>query len=146
MQPVGYALGMLLLPLMTATALADPAVDVDIVGVRDVSIGVGGASFVIEAQVTRGKWPPIRLRGLDYTVEIGGRAVGGSSFDDGTRLAVDAPTTISVPCRLDMGASAMAVLGGLANGDVSVKIHGEARASVLLFPWTFDFETNLFKI
>ena len=40
---------------------------------------------------------------------------------------------------------AVAVMGGLADGDVSVLIRGEARASVLLFPWTFEFETDLFR-
>jgi len=131
--------------LLTAVAMADPAVDVELTGVRDVSVGLDGASFVIEAAVTRGKWPPITLKGIDYTVEIGGREVGGSTYQERTRLAVDTPTIITVPCHLDMGASAMAVMGGLADGDVSVLIRGEARASVLLFPWTFEFETDLFR-
>ena len=131
--------------LLTSAAHAAPAIAVDITGVRDVSVGLDGASFTIVAEITRGKWPPVTLKGIDYTVELGGREVGGSTWEARTRLGVNDPTTITVPCRLDLGASAMAVLGGLADGDVTVQVKGAARASVLLFPWTFDFTSDVFR-
>lgn len=137
---------MLLLSMTLATAEAAPEIETRLVEVQNVQIGMGGASFTALVELTRRSGPPMVLKELEYQLLVDGQPVGGASTEKrSTRLKKDQPTLVDIPGEIGPSAGA-SVLRAAASGKIEVKVVGEARARVFIFPVTVPFETEVLRI
>ncbi len=136
---------MLLLSLSLSTAEATPQIDTRLVELQDVKVGMTGASFTAMVELTRRSGPPLVLKEVSYQLLVDGQPVGAASTEKrSTRLKKHEPTLIDIPGQI--GASAgVSVLQAAARGKIEVKVVGEARTRVLVFPVTVPFETEVLR-
>jgi hypothetical protein len=136
---------LLALLLQTTLALAREApVQVRPVDLRSVQIGLGGASFdlVLEAERTRGL--PLRLRSLDYRVEVNGRTITTAQQDlGGLRLRKGEPAQVVLPVRLSGLDAVAAIADTIQKRDLAVRLTGEARVRVCLIPARVQIDEEL---
>ena len=142
---VGFVASVALAP---APALAaQPSVDVVPVGLQNLDLGMGQASFDLVLRVTRTRGLPVRLRRLDYSLDVGQVEVTEASATyQGVRLRRDEPVEIAVPVSLNAGEAAAVALSAVATGELRIRLSGKAGVSVLLFPITVPFEAGLVEL
>jgi hypothetical protein len=135
----------LLLALLVGEAEArPPAVSVEVTDVTDVTVAKGKMRFVLVAEVSRPRGLPLRLREVDYRLKVNKTEVMADHLDlDGLRVAQGAPQTVRVPCEIGLDEVAGAGLQSLLGGSLQVRLAGEARARVLIVPFTVPFQTRL---
>jgi hypothetical protein len=138
-------MSLLLLSLSLSTAEAAPEIDTRLVELQDVQVGLGGASFTAMVELTRRSGPPLVLKEVTYQLLVDGQPVGSATTEKrSTRLKKDQPTLIDIPGQI--GASAgMSVIQAAARGRIEVKVVGEAKARVFIFPVTVPFETEVLR-
>ena len=135
----------LLLSLLVGEAAArPPAVTVEVLEVSDVGVAKGKVHFVVVAEVRRPRGLPLRLREVDYRVKVNKTEVLADHLDlDGLRVTQGQPQIVQVPCAVGLDAVAGVGLQSLLKGSMKVRLVGEARARVLLIPFTVPFQTRL---
>ena len=69
---------MTLLLFASSLAVAAPTIEVERVEVRDVQVGLSGASFTAVVELTRQSGPPMVLKDVDYDLVFDGAVVGGA--------------------------------------------------------------------
>jgi hypothetical protein len=137
--------------LLLAAALAGPAqaedkgppVEIRPKKISNLDIGLSGASFdvVLEAERTRGI--PVRLRSLDYTIQVGKVVVAeGERHYPATKLAKGKPVQIRVPVELS-GTEALKAAGNIAGGrDLKIKVKGTAGLGIWFIPFKVPFSAK----
>lgn len=124
---------------------ADSPVDIAPVGVKNLDVGLSGASFdvVLEAERTRG-WLPLKLRSVDYVVMVGKAQVAtGTREYDGLKLKKGDPVRFRVPVELS-GGEALTAMGRIASGrSVKVKVKGTAGLGIFFIPIKVPFSAKM---
>ena len=132
--------------LLLSLAEAAPVIDAELVEVRDVQVGLSGASFTAIVELTRESGPPMVLKDVDYDVVVDGQVVGGAgSLPESVRLKKGESVQVELPGSLDAGAGA-AILRAFSKGSLELRVTGEARVRSLLIPRTVPFETEVLTI
>ena len=127
-----------------AWAAKDP-IRVVPVGIEDVRLGLGSASFGLVVQAERLKGLPVRLRSLEYEIEVARTRVSQSRTDyDGIKLKKGHPIKIVVPIELNAAEALSLAARGLQGGeDLQLRIRGAAKVRVLIFPLRLPFKAEL---
>jgi len=132
--------------LLLCTAEAAPVITADLVEVRDVKVGMSGASFTAIVELTRESGPPMVLKDVDYDVLIDGQVVGGAgTLPESVRLKKGETVLVELPGEIDASAGA-AVVRAMSRGGMELQVTGEAKVRSLLLPRTVPFETEVFKL
>ena len=130
--------------LSTSAQAADgPPVEVRPLRIANVDAGFSGASFdvVLEAERTRGL--PVKLRSLDYTIQIGKTVIAEGSRDyDSLKLKKGQPVKVKVPVELSAGQALKAVTKVAAGRDLKIKVKGTAGLKVWFIPFTVPFSAK----
>lgn len=139
-----------LLPLLLAlsgAAGAASSVQVEPVGLNDVKLSLGSASFDLVLRVERTRGLPVRLRKLDYALQVGKVRVTQARADyRHLKLRKGQPVDVELPVRLDAGQAAAVALDAFGAGQLTVRISGKAGVSVLLLPISVGFDERLVKL
>ena len=139
-----------LLPLLLALsgpAGAASSVQVEPVGLNDVKLSLGSASFDLVLRVERTRGLPVRLRKLDYALQVGKVRVTQARADyRHLKLRKGQPVDVELPVRLDAGQAAAVALDAFGAGQLTVRISGKAGVSVLLLPISVGFDERLVKL
>lgn len=132
--------------LLMSLAQAAPQIDAELVEVRDVQVGLSGASFTAVVELTRQSGPPMVLKDVDYDLVLDGVVVGGAGdLPDKVRLKKGESVLVELPGSVDASAGS-AVVRAVAKGSLEVKVSGEAKVRAMLIPRTVPFETAVLKI
>ena len=132
--------------LLLCTAEAAPVITADLVEVRDVKVGMSGASFTAIVELTRESGPPMVLKDVDYDVLVDGQVVGGAgTLPESVRLKKGETVLVELPGEIDASAGA-AVVRAMSRGGMELQVTGEAKVRSLLLPRTVPFETEVFKL
>lgn len=137
----------LLLPLALLLSTPAHALGVFPVGLRDVRVGMSGASFTVMVEVEREKGLPVRLRGLDYALRIDQAPVASAEIkykDDKVVLRKGQPVRVGIPVTLDAAEAMKIVSRGFRGGsNLRVAVVGNAKVSVLGLPFRLPYKTEL---
>ena len=136
--------------LLLVTALSAPVqaadgppLDVRPKRIADLEVGLSGASFdvVLEAERTRGI--AVKLRSLDYTIQVGKTVIAEGSRDyNGVKLKKGQPVTVRVPVELSGGQALKAVTKIAAGRDLKIKVKGKAGLGIWFIPFTVPFQAK----
>ena len=127
------------LMLYTTTAQARPLgerVTAEVLGVTDVQIGLGAAGFTVVTELTRKKFPPMVLTGLQFDVMVGEQKIGAGTLEEPYRLKRNQPVRIEIPTRVSATAGLMALMGG----DSELTISGSVSGRWLFFKQERTFQ------
>ncbi|MFT5686405.1 MAG: hypothetical protein ACI8RZ_007361 [Myxococcota bacterium] len=134
---------------LLAAALALPAaadakplgqkVTAEVIGIKDVRIGLGGAGFTVVTALTRKKAPPMVLTGLRFDVMVNGQKIGEGSIEENTRLKRNQAVQVEIPTRVMATAGLMALM----NSDAELSISGEVSGRWLFFKQERSFEETI---
>jgi hypothetical protein len=136
--------------LLLATALSTPvqAADGPPLEVRpkriaDLDVSLSGASFDVVLEAERMRGIAVKLRSLDYTIQVGKTVVAEGSRDyDGVKLKKGQPVTVRVPVELS-GGQALKAAGKIASGrDLKIKVKGTAGLGIWFIPFTVPFSAK----
>ncbi|HJN78347.1 MAG TPA: hypothetical protein QGF58_30825 [Myxococcota bacterium] len=137
---------MTLLLFASSLAVAAPTIEVELVEVRDVQVGLSGASFTAVVELTRQSGPPMVLKDVDYDLVFDGAVVGGAGdLPEKVRLKKGESVQVELPGSLDASAGS-AIVRAMSRGSLEVKVTGEAKVRSLLIPRTVPFETEVLKL
>lgn len=136
---------LLALCLVTAPALADDPLELSLVGVEVESVGLAETRLQLVTQLTRTRWPPVRLRSLEHQVAIGGQVVAdGEASYPRVRLRKGVPQEIRIPVSFRTLQAAGALGRGLLGAaQIDVQLQGVLRFRMLLVPFELPFEESL---
>ena len=113
--------------LSTATAQASPLdekVTAEVLGVTDVQIGLGAAGFTVVTELTRKKFPPMVLTGLQFDVMVGDQKIGEGLLEESHRLKRNQAIRVEIPTRVSATAGLMAIMGGSSELTISGTVSG----------------------
>lgn len=113
--------------LSTATAQAQPLdekVTAEVLGVTDVQIGLGAAGFTVVTELTRKKFPPMVLTGLQFDVMVGEQKIGAGVLEASHRLKRNKAVRIEIPTRVSATAGLMAIMGGSSELTITGTVSG----------------------
>ncbi|MCB9780025.1 MAG: LEA type 2 family protein [Alphaproteobacteria bacterium] len=138
-------------PLMLSLFLAGPAraepVEVVPVGLHDIQLSGGRVQAELLLEVERTGGPPMRLRALDYQLQLDGQTVADATASyGGMRLPKDTVVQVTVPVRIDAASAAGLAWRGITQGRLSVAFEGRAKVWWLLFPVSVPFRQELVDI
>ena len=133
--------------LSTAPAQARPlgeAVTAEVLGVTDVQVGLGTAGFTVVTELTRHKFPPMVLTGLEFDVLVGEQKIGAGTLAASHRLKRNRAVRVEIPTRVSATAGLMAIMGG----STELTIAGSVSGRWLFFKQerTFQQEISLQEI
>ncbi len=131
--------------LYTAPCEADDPLEFSLVGVDVQSVGLQQTELELVAEVTRTRWPPIRLRSLEHQVSISGETVAeGEASYERTKLRKGEPQQIRIPVSFRTLQAAGALGRGLLGGArIDIELQGTMRGCVLLIPFQAPIEESL---
>ena len=136
-----------ILALASPPAAAGEPLRIDPVAIQDVDLGLGKASFGLVVEVERLRGLPIRLRHLQYQLDVNKVTVTDTRADyGGIKLKKGQPVEIVIPVELNAAEALAVAAQGLASGNVRVQIRGEAGVRILLLPMTVPFKADLAKV
>lgn len=122
----------------------DQGVDVKPTTVRGLEVGLGGATFDLVLEVERTRGVAVRLRGLDYDVEVNGRSITADELDlAGIKLKRGVPTEVVIPVQLGARDALGMVGSAMSQRDLQVKLTGTAKVRMLLIPFSVDIDATL---
>ena len=113
--------------LSTTTAQARPLgerVTAEVLGVPDVQIGLGAAGFTVVTELTRKKFPPMVLTGLQFDVMVGEQKIGAGALEKPYRLKRNQSVRIEIPTRVSATAGLMAIMSGGSELTISGSVSG----------------------
>jgi hypothetical protein len=136
---------LLTLALAAAPAQAEDPLEFSLVGVVVESVGLRETRLQLITEITRTRWPAVRLRSLEHAVSIGGRVVAeGEASYGGTRLRRDKPQEVRIPVSFRTLEAAGALGRGLVEGaKIDIEIEGAMRFRMLLIPFELPFDESL---
>ncbi len=136
------------LSLASAPALADDPLEFSLVGVEVESVSLRETRLQLVTEITRTRWPAVRLRSLEHTVSIGGQVVAeGEASYDGTKLRRDQPEQVRIPVSFRTLQAAGAIGRDLLEGaEIEVQLQGAMRFRMLLIPFELPFDENLVDV
>ena len=140
MKKTAMLLGLLLSTAARAAPDASP-ITVSIVGLEDVSVGLGGMHFTVLAELTRTAGLPMVLQSMDYEIRFSDQVIGRGSQEGRYRLRRDEPVVVEIPCQLGATAGLFGLLG--QGADAEVEIVGEATGRWLFFSRTREFQKTI---
>ena len=137
---------LLLAASLASPALAgkkDPPVDIRPKKIANVDVGFSGASFDVVLEAERTKGIGVKLRSLEYTIQVGKTVVArGEREYDGVKLRRGEPVSIRVPVELS-GGQALKAVGRIAAGrDLKVVVKGNAGLGIWFIPFTVPFSAK----
>lgn len=136
--------------LVLATVLSAPAqaadgppVEIRPNRIADVEVGLSGASFDVILEAERMRGITVKLRSLDYTIQVGKTVVASGSREySNLKLKKGEPVKVRVPVELG-GAEALKVAGKVAAGrDLKIKVKGNAGLGIWFIPFTVPFSAK----
>lgn len=132
-----------------AAAATDP-VRVRPVGVENVRMGLGHATFDLVVEAERLKGLPVVLRTLDYAIVIDRVRVAQTVGDyrgQRLRLKKGEPVRFTLPVELNAAEALALATQGISEGlGLRVKLSGKAGVRLLFLPLTVPFRTDLVRL
>ncbi len=143
-----WAPALLALTLGVAPAAADDPLEVELVGVEVEKAGLRETRLRLVTEVTRTRWPPVRLRGVEHSFSIGGRVVAeGEAEFSGVKLRRGAPQEIRIPVSFRTLEAAGALgRGVLSSGQIDIELQGAVRCRMLLIPFEVPVQESLVDV
>ena len=140
-------------PLLLAASLgaapvhAEDPLEFSLVGVEVESVGFRETRLQLVTEITRTRWPPVRLRSLEHRISMGGQVVAeGEAVYEGTKFRKDEPQEIRIPISFRTLQAAGALGSGLVNGaKIEIQLQGAMRLRMLLIPFELPIEENLME-
>ena len=128
-----------------ASANAAPQITAELIEVKDVQVGLSGASFTAMVQLTRESGPPMVLKDLDYDIVFNDEVIGGAgALPDKVRLPKGEPVVVELPGEITGGGNAL--IRAASSGRLDVRITGDAKVRSLLIPRTVPFDTEILRV
>ena len=130
--------------LSTSAQAADgPPVEIRPMRIADVDIGLSGASFDVVLEAERMRGITVKLRSLDYTIQVGKTVVASGSREySGLKLKKGEPVKVRVPVELS-GTEALKVASKVVAGrDLKIKVKGNAGLGIWFIPFTVPFSAK----
>ncbi|RME26233.1 MAG: hypothetical protein D6798_07115 [Deltaproteobacteria bacterium] len=133
--------------LSSPGAVADDCVSVQPTEIRNARLGGGRARFDLALAVQRTCGWSVRLRHLDFQVELNGARLADQRAEyGGLKLPVGETVEIVVPVELDPGMAVGASLTTLTTGRLRLGLTGTAAVRWLFVPFDLDFDQQLVDI
>ncbi len=130
--------------LSSPGASADDCVSVEPTEIRNAELGGGKARFDLALDVQRTCGWSVRLRHIDYQVELNGARLADRRAEyDGLKLPVGETVEIVVPVELDPGMAIGASLTALTTGRLQLGLTGTAAVRWLFVPFDLHFDQQL---
>lgn len=121
-----------------------PAVEVEVLGVEDLTMRKGALRFNLSADVHRTRGLPLHLRALKYSLVVNKTPITRQDVDlGGLRIRRGETERVLIPCSLELADAAGLTLQSLTSGSLKVKLKGEASVRVLIFPYSIPFQTKV---
>ena len=138
----------LAIALYAAPAAAGDPLEFALVGVELESTGLRETRLELVTEVTRTRWPAVRLRSVQHRFSIGGEVVAEGDADyDGTKLRRDQPQEIRIPVSFRTLQAAGALGRGVMNsGQIDVRLEGTVRCRMLLVPFEVPVDERLVDV
>lgn len=125
-------------------AHAADAVNITPKAVNNLQVGLSGGTLDLVLEADRPRGLPIRLRALNYELFVGNVLVTSAAQEyDGVVLRKGEPATFTIPVRLDASTALSAGMKALSSGSLDLRLRGEAKVRVLIFPLRIDFDERL---
>lgn len=114
----------------------------DVVGIDDLSIGLGGVRFTVRAHVTREGLLPMRLNGVRYQIRLQDTVVGEGFTDTPVRLKNNRPAEVLIPTTVSAGRS-LGVLLSQDPASMALTISGDVVGRVLWIKRSRPFNSQI---
>lgn len=139
---------LLTLSLSSAPAQAEDPLEFSLVAVEVESVGLRETRLQLVTEITRTRWPAVRLRSLEHAVSIGGRIVAeGEASYDGAKLRRGQPEEVRIPVSFRTLEAAGALGRGLVEGaEIEVQLEGAMRFRMLLIPFELPIDERLVDV
>lgn len=139
------------LPLLCALALggsnvaaaADP-VELSLTGVQVESVSLTETHLVLETAITRTRWPPVRLRGIEHVLRLNQKEIttGEASFS-GVRLCRTQSATVEIPVTFHTAEAVGRLASGALQGRLDLQLEGQVKVGIFLLPVRIPFESQV---
>lgn len=117
-----------------------PPVDIRPKKIANLDVGLSGASFDVVLEAERMKGIAVKLRSLEYTIQIGKTVVAHGEREYGpVKLRRGEPVTIKVPVEMDGGQALKAATRIAAGRDLKIVVKGNAGLGIWFIPFTVPF-------
>jgi LEA14-like dessication related protein len=132
--------------LAAAPAHAEDPLDFELVGVEVESVGLRETRLELHTELERTRWPPVRLREIQYELSIGGDVVadGEADYEGAIWLRKGRPQPVGIPVSFRTleaaGALGKDLMGG---GRIDIRLEGTMRIRMLLIPFEIPIDTSL---
>ncbi|MED5371768.1 MAG: hypothetical protein VX899_12180 [Myxococcota bacterium] len=132
---------MLLLPiLLSAPAQAAPEVHAELITIKDVQVGMRGASFTAVVALTRESGMASTLTDVEAELWLNGVMIGDTALhDQKIKLPKGQAVLIEVPAQIGLSAGT-ALMRAAETGQVDMQVKGEATGKALIFSRSMVFE------
>ena len=136
------------LSLAAGPAHADDPLGVALVGVELESAGLRETRLELVTEVSRTRWPPVRLRGVEHRFFIGGEVVAeGEAAYQGVRLRPGEPQLSRLPVSVRTLQAAGALGRGVVDrGQIDIELRGAVRCRMLLIPFEVPIDERLVDV
>ncbi len=128
-----------------APCQADDPLEFSLVSVELESVGLRETRLQLVTEVTRTRWPAVRLRSLEHAVTMGGEVVAeGEASYERIRIRKGAPQEVRIPVSFRTLQAAGALGRGLlGDAQIDIQLQGVLRFRMLLIPLEFPFDESL---